>query len=54
MVNGFREPGFTHQRKVAAWIGGSIIGSMETYKDIKLTKQEWEEGKEAAVHAKCF
>lgn len=49
-----REPGYTHQRKIAPWIGGSIIGSLDTYKDIKLTKQEYEESADAAVHAKCF
>lgn len=51
-----REPGYTHQRKVAAWIGGSIIGSMDTYRDMKLTKQEFDEGKETGtvVHAKAF
>ena len=37
-LNHFREPGYTHQRKVAAWIGGSIIGSMETYKVRKSPK----------------
>lgn len=51
-----REPGYTHQRKVAAWIGGSIIGSASTYRDLKLTRQEWDEkGSDfACLHAKCF
>ena len=49
-----REPGYTSQRKVAAWIGGSIFASLETYRDLRISRQEWEEGAEAAIFKKCF
>lgn len=49
-----REAGYTNQSKYAAWIGGSIIGSMDTYKDIKITRQEWEENADSIVETKCY
>ena len=32
----YRESGFTTQRKAAAWIGGSIIASLDTFRQIKV------------------
>jgi actin-related protein len=49
----YREPGFTQQRKFAAWIGGSLLGSFETYhKCLKITKQEWEENADVVLNIK--
>jgi actin-related protein len=39
----YREAGFTTQRRYAAWIGGSIIGSLDSYKQLKITRQGWDE-----------
>eukprot|EP00607_Mallomonas_marina_P005020 CAMPEP_0182425952 /NCGR_PEP_ID=MMETSP1167-20130531/12437_1 /TAXON_ID=2988 /ORGANISM="Mallomonas Sp, Strain CCMP3275" /LENGTH=380 /DNA_ID=CAMNT_0024607055 /DNA_START=166 /DNA_END=1308 /DNA_ORIENTATION=+ len=50
----YREPGYTIQRKIAPWIGGSIISSLSTYKQLKITRQEWEESKEACIQTKCI
>lgn len=47
-----REAGYTSQRKIAAWIGGSIVASLDTFKQIKITRQEWEEDPDACVRAK--
>jgi len=47
-----REAGYTSQRKTAAWIGGSIISSLDTFKQIKITRQEWEEDPDACVRTK--
>ena len=50
----YRESGYTQQRKYAAWTGGSIFASFESFKDLRVTKQEWEDGAETALLAKCF
>jgi len=50
----YREPGYTTQRKTAPWIGGSIIASLSTYKQLKVTRQEWEESKDACIQTKCI
>lgn len=50
-----RESGYTYQRKYASWIGGSIMSSLESFKDLRITRQEWEEGSgENALLTKCF
>ena len=49
-----REPGYTTQRKCAAWIGGSIIASLGTYKQFKITRQEWEENPESCIQTKAL
>lgn len=51
----YSESGYTFQRRTAAWIGGSIIASIhDTYKEIKITRQEWEENAENCILTKCF
>lgn len=50
-----REPGYTLQRKHAAWIGGSLMSSFETYhKTLKISRQEWEENHEEILSLKCI
>jgi actin-related protein len=49
-----RESGYTQQRKHAAWVGGSIFASFDSFKQLRVTKQEWEESAEAALLTKCF
>jgi actin len=49
-----RESGYTMQRKAAAWIGGSIVASMDTFKQIKVTRQEWEESGETILHTRSI
>jgi actin-related protein len=49
-----RERGYNSQRRIAAWVGGSIFGSLSTFRDIHITKQEWEEYHEAILDRKCF
>lgn len=41
------------QRKHAAWIGGSMLGSLPTFNQIKVTRQEYEEDP-SVVHRKLF
>ena len=48
------ESGYTHQRKFAAWAGGSIFASLDSFKQLCVTKQEWEESADAALLTKCF
>lgn len=51
----YNERGYTLQRKHAAWIGGSLIGSFDTYhKNLKISRQEWEENPDAVVNIKSF
>uniref|UniRef100_K3WHZ1 Actin n=1 Tax=Globisporangium ultimum (strain ATCC 200006 / CBS 805.95 / DAOM BR144) TaxID=431595 RepID=K3WHZ1_GLOUD len=49
-----RERGYNAQRKIAAWVGGSMFASLSTFRDIHITKQEWEEYHEAILDRKCF
>lgn len=41
------------QRKHAAWIGGSMLGSLPTFNHVKVTRQEYEEDPNV-VHRKLF
>lgn len=49
-----RERGYNSHRRLAAWIGGSMFASLPTFKDIHVSKQEWEEYHEAILDRKCF
>lgn len=49
-----RERGYNTQRKLAAWIGGSMFASLPTFDNLVVTKQDWEESHETIVHRKCF
>ena len=50
-----REKGYSMQRKYAPWIGGSLIGSFETYhKTLKITRQEYDENPDMVLNTKCF
>ena len=39
-----KEPGYTNQRRFAQWVGASILSSLDNYRDLKVTRQEYEEG----------
>lgn len=40
--------------KDAAWIGGSVLASLPTFKDMWCTRQEYDETGASIVHRKCF
>merc|ERR1712159_400150 len=45
------------QRKYAAWVGGSMLGSLPTIKDILITKDDYDEGRtsgEDVIAKRCF
>jgi actin len=42
------------QRKAAAWIGGSMLASLDTFPQIMVSRAEWEECGIRAVHHKCL
>jgi|TARA_B100000780_G_C20940103_1_gene374924 actin, other eukaryote len=42
------------QRKYAAWIGGSMFGSLGTFNDISFSRQEYNDGGSGQIHRKCF
>lgn len=50
---GTAERGYNSQRKHASWIGGSMFASLDTFKEIRVMKQEWEDD-ESAIHRKSF
>lgn len=50
----FKEPGYSYQRKYAPWIGGSVVASLENFKNIRITRQEYEEDAESAIKTKIF
>lgn len=50
----YSEAGYTSQRKFAPWVGASILTSLESYKDLRISRQEWDEGQEASILNKCY
>lgn len=42
------------ERRYAAWIGGSILASLSTFKGMWITKDEFGEAGPAIVHRKCY
>eukprot|EP00105_Crassostrea_gigas_P036680 XP_019920828.1 PREDICTED: actin, muscle-like [Crassostrea gigas] len=42
------------ERKYSAWIGGSILGSLSTFEDMWISKEEYDENGPCIVHKKCF
>eukprot|EP00501_MAST-03F_sp_TOSAG23-6_P002588 GSMAST32.ASY1.ANO1.2729.1 assembled CDS len=42
------------QRKYGAWIGGSMLASLSTFKNMKITKQEYDDVGQTIVRSKCF
>jgi actin-related protein len=49
-----REPGYNGQRKYAAWIGGSILASLSTFKLMQVSRQEYEDAGASVMHRKCL
>jgi len=48
-----REPGANWQRKYASWIGGSIFSTLDTFKEVIVTQQEWEDSHGIEVNRKA-
>mmetsp|Transcript_20622 Transcript_20622/g.42281 ORF Transcript_20622/g.42281 Transcript_20622/m.42281 type:complete len:485 (+) Transcript_20622:44-1498(+) len=48
------ERGYNAQRGHAAWVGGSVFGSLDTFAHVAVTRAEWEEHGASIVHKKCF
>jgi actin len=44
------ESGYNAQRKHGAWIGGSIFASLETFRQVMVTRQDWEDGEAHIIH----
>ena len=42
------------ERKYFAWIGGSILGSLSTFENMWITKEEYGESGPGIVHRKCL
>jgi actin-related protein len=42
------------ERKYSVWIGGSILGSLSSFQQMWVSKQEYEESGPAIIHRKCF
>jgi actin beta/gamma 1 len=42
------------ERKYAVWIGGSILASLHSFREMMITKEEFEEDGVGIVHRKCF
>ena len=41
-------------RGLAAWTGGSAIGTMEAFKAMAITKEEYDDAGPSVVHRKCY
>lgn len=48
------ENGYNSQRGLAAWVGGSMFASLETYSHVAVTKAEWEEHGAVIMQRKCL
>ena len=42
------------ERKYSVWIGGSILGSLNSFQQMWISKQEYDEAGPTIVHRKCF
>ena len=42
------------ERKYSVWIGGSILSSLNTFQDIWVTREEYDEAGPEIIHRKCF
>ena len=42
------------ERKYSVWIGGSILGSLATFQQMWINKEEYDEAGPSIVHRKCF
>merc|ERR1719381_382673 len=42
------------ERKYSVWIGGSILSSLSTFQEMRISKQEFDESGPGIVHRKCF
>ncbi|GAB2214247.1 hypothetical protein Droror1_Dr00018588 [Drosera rotundifolia] len=42
------------ERKYSVWIGGSILASLSTFKQMWIAKAEYDESGPSIVHRKCF
>ena len=42
------------ERKYSAWIGASILTSLETFEGMWMSKREYHENGASFVHRKCF
>ncbi|XP_078610530.1 actin, adductor muscle-like [Branchiostoma floridae x Branchiostoma japonicum] len=42
------------ERKYSVWIGGSILGSLSTFQEMWVSKEEYDESGPGIVHRKCF
>jgi actin-related protein len=42
------------ERKYSVWIGGSILASLSTFQQMRISKQEYDESGPSIVHWKCF
>ena len=42
------------ERKHAAWLGGSILGSLPTMPSMWISKEEYDENGPLIVHRKCL
>ena len=42
------------ERKYSVWIGGSILGSLSTFQQMWISRQEYDECGPSIVHRKCF
>jgi actin, other eukaryote len=42
------------ERKFSVWIGGSILASLDSFRSLMLTQDEYYESGSSAIHKKCF
>lgn len=41
-------------RELSTWIGGSVMASLDTFREMAVTVDEYADGGARVVHSKCF
>jgi actin-related protein len=42
------------ERKYSVWIGGSVLGSLASFEQLLIAREDFEEVGERIIHRKCF
>ncbi|XP_952650.1 actin ii, putative [Theileria annulata] len=44
----------SHQRDLSAWVGASIVANLQSFQQMWVTKEEYDEAGPTVIHRKCF
>ena len=50
----FKNLTFPERRDLSTWLGGSVVASLPTFREMVVTVDEYAEAGTRVVHSKCF